>query len=118
ARSIGLDEAVETVLEPDALDPAIGCGLDDRADDGIQSGRVAAAGEDAESCECRHVVRRVYSRRRLRRRTSRWYNLWVRFMPLGAASSVGRAPRSQRGGREFEPPAVHHHFRIRIFPLP
>src|SRR5438093_8774606 len=24
-----------------------------------------------------------------------------------AASSVGRAPRSQRGGREFEPPAVH-----------
>ena len=25
-----------------------------------------------------------------------------------AASSVGRAPRSQRGGREFEPPAVHH----------
>src|SRR5258708_35552973 len=26
-----------------------------------------------------------------------------------AASSVGRAPRSQRGGRELEPPAVHHH---------
>src|SRR5580765_8449171 len=25
-----------------------------------------------------------------------------------AASSAGRAPRSQRGGREFEPPAVHH----------
>jgi hypothetical protein len=24
-----------------------------------------------------------------------------------AASSVGRAPRSQRGGQEFEPPAVH-----------
>jgi hypothetical protein len=24
-----------------------------------------------------------------------------------AASSAGRAPRSQRGGREFEPPAVH-----------
>ncbi len=27
-----------------------------------------------------------------------------------AASSVGRAPRSQRGGREFEPPAVHQLF--------
>jgi hypothetical protein len=25
-----------------------------------------------------------------------------------AASSAGRAPRSQRGGREFEPRAVHH----------
>ena len=24
-----------------------------------------------------------------------------------AASSAGRAPRSQRGGREFDPPAVH-----------
>src|SRR5262249_743472 len=27
-----------------------------------------------------------------------------------AASSAGRAPRSQRGGREFEPPAVHQLF--------
>ena len=27
-----------------------------------------------------------------------------------AASSAGRAPRSQRGGREFDPPAVHQHF--------
>ena len=26
-----------------------------------------------------------------------------------AASSAGRAPRSQRGGREFEPPAVHQY---------
>lgn len=30
---------------------------------------------------------------------------------LGAASSVGRAPRSQRGGREFESRAVHHSFQ-------
>ena len=28
-----------------------------------------------------------------------------------AASSAGRAPRSQRGGQEFDPPAVHHMFR-------
>ena len=32
--------------------------------------------------------------------------LWVRRNEW-AASSAGRAPRSQRGGREFEPPAVH-----------
>ena len=31
-----------------------------------------------------------------------------------AASSAGRAPRSQRGGREFEPPAVHHYF---LYPI-
>src|SRR5690348_6320385 len=31
-------------------------------------------------------------------------------MMAWAASSVGRAPRSQRGGREFESPAVHHLF--------
>ena len=29
------------------------------------------------------------------------YNLWAR-------SSAGRAPRSQRGGREFDPLRVHH----------
>jgi hypothetical protein len=37
-----------------------------------------------------------------------------------AASSVGRAPRSQRGGREFEPPAVHHlilHGRSQFCPI-
>src|SRR5947207_3894218 len=34
-----------------------------------------------------------------------WYNF---AFTQWAASSVGRAPRSQRGGREFEPPAVHH----------
>ena len=34
-------------------------------------------------------------------RGSTHFNLW-------AASSAGRAPRSHRGGREFEPRAVHH----------
>ena len=29
---------------------------------------------------------------------------------LWAASSAGRAPRSQRGGREIEPPDVHNTF--------
>src|SRR6185436_15619714 len=36
---------------------------------------------------------------------------------VGAASSVGRAPRSQCGGRGFEPRAVHHSTRIRIAPV-
>ena len=31
----------------------------------------------------------------------------------GAASSAGRALRSQRRGREFDPPAVHHYLRSR-----
>ncbi len=31
-----------------------------------------------------------------------------------AASSVGRAPRSQRGGRGFEPHAVHQDILFRI----
>ena len=35
-----------------------------------------------------------------------------------AASSAGRAPRSQRGGREFEPPAVHHRKSHRKARLP
>src|SRR5262249_61233457 len=35
-----------------------------------------------------------------------------------AASSVGRALRSQRRGREFEPPAVHQFpLALRLFPL-
>ena len=36
-----------------------------------------------------------------------------------AASSAGRAPRSQRGGREFEPPAVHQNaWQMRQLRLP
>src|SRR5690606_4406270 len=33
-----------------------------------------------------------------------------------AASSAGRAPRSQRGGREFEPPAVHQLLPVHRIP--
>jgi hypothetical protein len=44
---------------------------------------------------------RMFGLPRLReRRTASHLDTW-------AASSAGRAPRSQRGGREFEPPAVH-----------
>ena len=54
ARSIGLDEAVEAVLEADAFDAAVGRRLDDGADDRVQSWSVAAAGEHAESPQSRH----------------------------------------------------------------
>src|SRR5581483_9078771 len=40
-------------------------------------------------------------------RTIRRLNFSAAHSIMGAASSVGRAPRSQRGGRGFEPHAVH-----------
>ena len=57
ARTAGLDQPVEAVFEADALDAAVGAGLDDGADDGVQAGRVAAAGEDADARDgCCQVV--------------------------------------------------------------
>ena len=47
ARLLGIDQAVEAVLEADDLDAGVARGLDDGADDGIEAGGVAAAGEDA-----------------------------------------------------------------------
>jgi hypothetical protein len=38
-------------------------------------------------------------------------------MPKWASSSVGRAPRSQRGGRGFESPAVHQSFQLLNYQL-
>ena len=49
ARTARLDQAVEAVFEADALDAAVGGGLDDGADDGVEAGRVAAAGENADA---------------------------------------------------------------------
>ena len=43
------------------------------------------------------------------------YSILVRY--LWARGSAGRAPRSQRGGRGFEPLRVHHHERSRVFAL-
>ena len=53
-RSIGLDEPVEAVLEPDDLDAVVDAGLDDGADDGVQAGSVAAPGEHADSLQFCH----------------------------------------------------------------
>src|SRR5262249_41624174 len=53
------------------------------------------------SKECSRKLRGV-ALRRCKHAGYTWVFQW-------AASSVGRAPRSQRGGREFEPPAVHQH---------
>ena len=49
ARAVGLEQAVEAVLEPDALDAGVAGGLDDGADDRVEAGRVAAAGQDADA---------------------------------------------------------------------
>ena len=57
ARVVGLDQAVEAVLEADALDAGVAGGLDDGADDGVQARSIAAAGEDADSVNCSSRVR-------------------------------------------------------------
>src|SRR5262249_48426012 len=57
ARSIVLEETVETVLEADALDAARGARLHDGPDDRIETGRVAAAGQNADSRRCWHADR-------------------------------------------------------------
>ena len=54
ARAAGLDQAVEAVLEADTFDAAVVRGLDDRADDGVESGRVAAAGQNTKACDRGH----------------------------------------------------------------
>ena len=51
ARAAGFEQAVEAVLEADALDAGVAGGLDDGADDGVQTGSVAAAGEDADALD-------------------------------------------------------------------
>ena len=54
ARTIRLEEAVEAVFEAKALDAAVPRGLHGGADDGVQAGRVPAAGEDADALHRRH----------------------------------------------------------------
>jgi hypothetical protein len=47
--AVGLDEAVEAVLQSDDFAVAVGAGLDDRADHGVEPGRITAAGEDTDT---------------------------------------------------------------------
>src|SRR5262245_549470 len=57
AATIRFDEAIETVVQTEALDASIAGGLDDGTDHRIQARRVAAAGEDPESfngCHAQH----------------------------------------------------------------
>jgi hypothetical protein len=49
SRAAGIDETVEAVFETDALDAGGGGRADDGADDGVETGGVAAAGEDADA---------------------------------------------------------------------
>ena len=50
-----LEQAVEAVLDADRLDAGVGGRLDDGADDRVETGRVAAAGEDTDASDRRHV---------------------------------------------------------------
>ena len=54
-RAAQLDQTVEAVLDADTFDAAVGRRLHDGANDGVEAGGVAAAGEDPESL--RHGVR-------------------------------------------------------------
>src|SRR5262245_51513321 len=56
ARFLRVDEAVEAVLEADALDAVGVRGLDDRANHGVQSRRVTAAGQDTNTFWGRHAM--------------------------------------------------------------
>ena len=90
--------------------PAVGGGLDDRADDRVEAGCVAAAGEDADACDrgCHgSTIANAIDEPIARSDTATiakcaCYTEGSSFRKW-AASSVGRAPRSQRGGHEFEP---------------
>ena len=58
-RAAGFDQAVEAVLEADALDAAVAGGLDDGADDRVEAGSVAAAGENTDAFDgwhCRSTI--------------------------------------------------------------
>ena len=57
ARAGGVEQAVEAVFEADDLDAGVAGGLDDGADDGVQAGRIAAAGQHADLLHRRHVPR-------------------------------------------------------------
>ncbi len=121
-------QTVEAVFEADALDAGVAGVLDHGTDDGVQAGGVAAAGEDADAGNRFDHVYCLASGQSIlptiangdgasvRQRKLAVVNSTVDFgrdhrLERGrswAASSVGRARRSQRRGRGFEPRAVHH----------
>ncbi len=51
-----IEQTVEAVFETDDFDTGVGRGLDDGADDCVQAGSVAAAGENADFSNSGHVV--------------------------------------------------------------
>ena len=54
---LGIDQAVEAVLEAEHLDARVVRRLDDGADDGIQAGSVAAAGEHTDFLDLGHMLK-------------------------------------------------------------
>jgi hypothetical protein len=47
--AIRKDQSIEAVLETETFDAGVGGGLDDRANDGVEAGRVAAARENTDT---------------------------------------------------------------------
>ena len=58
-RLFRIDQAVEAVLEADDLDAGVVGRLDDGADDGVEAGGVAAAGEHADFFDSGHSKTRA-----------------------------------------------------------
>jgi hypothetical protein len=54
ARPSHLEQAVETIFEPQALDAVVGGRFDDGTNDGVQTGRIAAAGQNAKTFDGLH----------------------------------------------------------------
>ena len=57
----GIEQTVEAVFEADDVNAGVVRGLDDRPDDGVEAWSVAAAGEDADLLDWRHVTQ-LYER--------------------------------------------------------
>ena len=60
-RARGVEQAVKAVFEANDFNSGVVCGLDDRPDDGVEAWGVAAAGEDADLLNWRHVTQ-LYER--------------------------------------------------------
>jgi hypothetical protein len=54
-RFLGVNEAVEAVLEAEHLDVGVGGGFHDRPNDRVQARRIAAAGQDSNFFHGRHA---------------------------------------------------------------
>ncbi len=95
ARASRVEQAVEAVFETDDLDPGVESGLHDGANNGVEAGCITAAGEHANTFDRRHVVIDYNGKSRLFN-SGRKFDTVNKLLTYRAASSAGRAQRSQR----------------------